>query len=77
LPPTISDALIRVAEEYNIVVPFLDLISGDVAELWLGDEVESIKRSRKRVVRRFTRSSAAPMVRTRRLRTNALTRDAT
>jgi hypothetical protein len=42
LPPTISDALTRVADEYNIVVPFLDLISGDVAELWLGDEVESV-----------------------------------
>ena len=42
VPPTILAALNRVAEEYNVTVPFLDLLSGDAAELWLGNEVESV-----------------------------------
>ena len=40
VPPTLSDAVSRIALEYNVPVPFVDLLSGDVAELWLGDDVQ-------------------------------------
>lgn len=40
VPPTIGDAVSRISLEYNVPVPFVDLLSGDVAELWLGDDVE-------------------------------------
>ncbi len=40
VPPTLSDAVSRIAHEYNVPVPFVDLLSGDAAELWLGEEVE-------------------------------------
>jgi len=42
VPPTLTDAVARVAEEYSVDVPFVDLLAGDVAELWLGEEVEWI-----------------------------------
>jgi hypothetical protein len=40
VPPALSDALSRVAHEYNVPVPLVDLLSGDAAELWLGEDVE-------------------------------------
>ncbi len=40
VPPTLADAVSRIAHEYKIPVPFVDLLSGDVGELWLGEEVE-------------------------------------
>ena len=40
VPPALSDAVSRFAHEYNVPVPFVDLLSGDVAELWLGEDVE-------------------------------------
>jgi len=40
VPPTLADAVSRIAHEYNVPVPFVDLLSGDAAELWLGEEVE-------------------------------------
>ena len=42
VPPTLSDAVSRIAHEYNVSVPFVDLLSGDAGELWLGEEVESV-----------------------------------
>lgn len=40
VPPTLARAISTVSQEYNVVVPFVDLLSGDVGELWLGEEVE-------------------------------------
>jgi hypothetical protein len=40
VPPKLTDAVSRIAEEYDVPVPFVDLLSGDVTELWLGEEVE-------------------------------------
>jgi hypothetical protein len=40
--PTIDDAVSRISEEYNIDVPFVDILSGDPAELWLGEDVQSV-----------------------------------
>jgi len=42
VPPTISDAVTRISTEYNIDVPFVDILSGDPAELWLGENVHSV-----------------------------------
>ena len=42
VPPTLSEAVSRVADEYRVTVPFVDLLSGDVAELWLGEDVEYV-----------------------------------
>jgi hypothetical protein len=42
VPPTLADAVSRVSDEYDIPVPFVDLLSGDVRELWLGEDVESV-----------------------------------
>ena len=40
VPPALTDAVSRVANDYNVPVPFVDLFSGDAAELWLGEDVE-------------------------------------
>ena len=40
VPPTLEDAVSRIAQEYNVPVPFVDMLSGDVAELWLGEDVQ-------------------------------------
>jgi len=42
VPLDLSEAVTRLSEEYHIAVPFVDLLSGDVAELWLGDDVLSV-----------------------------------
>jgi len=42
VPPTISEAVARIATEYQIDVPFVDILSGDPAELWLGEDVLSV-----------------------------------
>jgi len=42
VPLGLSEAVTRLSEEYKVAVPFVDLLSGDVAELWLGDEVLSV-----------------------------------
>lgn len=42
VPLDLSDAVTRLSEEYRVAVPFVDLLSGDVAELWLGDDVLSV-----------------------------------
>ena len=41
-PPTVAGAVSKIAADYNIVIPFVDLLSGDVDDLWLGDAVESV-----------------------------------
>ena len=40
VPPTLTDAVARISEEYKVPVPFVDLLSGEAAELWLGEDVE-------------------------------------
>lgn len=42
VPPTLPEAVSRIAYEYNVPVPFVDLLSGDAADLWLGEDVESV-----------------------------------
>jgi len=42
VPPSISDAVSRISNEYDIDVPFVDLLAGNSAELWLGDDVLSV-----------------------------------
>jgi hypothetical protein len=41
-PPTVAAAVSKIAKDYNIVIPFVDLLSGDLDDLWLGDAVESV-----------------------------------
>lgn len=41
-PPTVAAAVSKIAADYNIVIPFVDLLSGDLDDLWLGDAVESV-----------------------------------
>lgn len=43
VPPDLSGAVVRLSEEYGITVPFIDLLSGDVEDLWLGEDVESVE----------------------------------
>jgi hypothetical protein len=43
VPPTIAAAVSRISGEYDIDVPFVDLLSGEAAELWLGEDVHSIE----------------------------------
>ena len=43
LPPTIPDAVDRLTQEYDLDVPFADLLAGDPAELWLGEGVTSVE----------------------------------
>jgi hypothetical protein len=40
VPLPLSEAVSRVEIEYGVSVPFVDILSGDAAELWLGDDVE-------------------------------------
>ena len=40
VPPVLTAAVSRIAEDYGVPVPFVDLLSGEAAELWLGDDVE-------------------------------------
>jgi len=42
VPPTLSAAISRIADEYEVVVPFVDLLSGRARELWLGETVEYV-----------------------------------
>jgi hypothetical protein len=42
VPPTIAEAVERISTEYQIDVPFVDILSGDPAELWLGEDVLSV-----------------------------------
>ncbi len=38
--PTLSDAMLTISKEYGVAVPFVDLLSNNVGELWLGQDVE-------------------------------------
>jgi hypothetical protein len=40
VPMPLPDAISTVADSYGVSVPFVDILSGDAAELWLGDDVE-------------------------------------
>jgi len=40
VPPALTTAVSTVAEEYEVPVPFVDLLSGQAEELWLGEDVE-------------------------------------
>jgi hypothetical protein len=42
VPPTVAAAVSKIAADYNIVVPFVDMLSGDLDDLWLGDAVTSV-----------------------------------
>ena len=42
VPPTLPEAISRIAYEYKVPVPFVDLLSGDASDLWLGEEVEYV-----------------------------------
>jgi hypothetical protein len=43
LPPNIPEAVERLVFEYDLDVPFADLLSGDPSELWLGEDVTSVE----------------------------------
>ncbi len=43
VPPTIPDAVNRLTLEYDLDVPFADILAGDPAELWLGERVTSVE----------------------------------
>jgi hypothetical protein len=40
VPAALSEALLSVSKDYNITVPFVDLLAGDASKLWLGEDVE-------------------------------------
>jgi hypothetical protein len=40
VPPTLMAGVSRIAEDYDVPVPFVDLLSGEASELWLGQDVE-------------------------------------
>jgi hypothetical protein len=40
VPPDLKDAILGVSKEYKVAVPFVDLLSGDVGDLWLGKDVK-------------------------------------
>jgi hypothetical protein len=42
-PPTISDAVDRLVDEYGIPVPFADLLTSEPQEFWLGKEILSVE----------------------------------
>ena len=42
VPPVIADAVTRISTEYNLDVPFVDILSGDPTELWLGEDVLAV-----------------------------------
>ena len=43
VPPTIPAAISRISGEYDIDVPFVDLLSGKAAEFWLGEDVQTVE----------------------------------
>ncbi len=43
LPPALPDAIDRLVHEYDLDVPFADILSGDPTELWLGADVVSVE----------------------------------
>jgi hypothetical protein len=40
VPPALTAGVSRIAEDYDVPVPFVDLLSGEAEELWLGKDVE-------------------------------------
>jgi hypothetical protein len=42
VPSTLTAAVSMIAREYDIPVPFVDLLSGDVSDLWLGEGVQRV-----------------------------------
>jgi hypothetical protein len=42
LPGGIAEAVQELVDDYMVVVPFPDILSGDPHDLWLGDEITSI-----------------------------------
>lgn len=40
VPESLPHAISDVSSEYGVSVPFVDILSGDAGELWLGDDVE-------------------------------------
>ena len=43
LPPTIPEGVERLVFEYDLDVPFADILSGDPSQLWLGEDVTSVE----------------------------------
>jgi len=43
LPPSIPEAVDRLVFDYDLDVPFADVLSRDLGELWLGEDVESLQ----------------------------------
>ena len=43
LPPNIPEAVERLVFEYDLDVPFADILSSDPSELWLGEDVTSVE----------------------------------
>ncbi len=42
-PNTISAMVTRLVDEYSLDVPFRDILAGDPAELWLGEDVSAVQ----------------------------------
>ena len=42
VPHTIPEMVNRIVDEYDLDVPFRDLLAGDAAEIWLGDDITSV-----------------------------------
>lgn len=42
VPPTISQMVARLVDEYSLDVPFRDILASDPGELWLGDDDTSV-----------------------------------
>jgi hypothetical protein len=42
VPPTIPETVDRLVGEYGLDVPFQDILAGDPAEIWLGEDVTSV-----------------------------------
>ena len=42
VPPSIGDGVSRISSEYRIDVPFVDILSGDPLDLWLGEDTQSV-----------------------------------
>jgi hypothetical protein len=40
VPVSLPSAISTVADEYGVSVPFVDILAGEAADLWLGDDVE-------------------------------------
>ncbi len=43
LPPTIAEGVDRLVNEYDLDVPFSDILSSDPRELWLGEDVLALE----------------------------------